>query len=125
MLRMVIRLFSDVIVLVLFCIYCCGLQLRNTARFALGNLYDFVPRCHLVPVSDLPEAEQFILHRLTMTSIDIAEAYDEYNFAKVQSLLMQVSLLRVKLEVLVTDHADCSWSYSWQQRISPRFISTW
>jgi isoleucyl-tRNA synthetase len=66
------------------------LQLRNTARFALGNLHDFDPSTDAVPTSELPLLERFILHRLDATSHELTAAYDELNFAKVQTVLMQV-----------------------------------
>ena len=66
-------------------------KLRNTARFALGNLHDFDPAVHSVPVSELPPLERFMLHRLDVMSKELTAAYDELNFAKVQTLLMQLS----------------------------------
>lgn len=66
-------------------------KLRNTARFALGNLHDFDPAMHSVPVSELPPLERFMLHRLDVMSKDLTAAYDELNFSKVQTLLMQLS----------------------------------
>jgi isoleucyl-tRNA synthetase len=68
-------------------------QLRNTARFALGNLHDFDPDVHTVCTSELPPLERFILHRLDDTTEELTAAYDNLNFAKVQTVLMQVRLL--------------------------------
>lgn len=67
-------------------------QLRNTARFALGNLHDFDPAVDAVCISELPLLERFILHRLSVASNDLTEAYDSFNFAKVQTVLMQVNI---------------------------------
>jgi isoleucyl-tRNA synthetase len=44
-----------------------------------------------VPVSELPPLERFMLHRLDVMSKELTAAYDELNFAKVQTLLMQLS----------------------------------
>ena len=67
-------------------------QLRNTARFALGNLHDFDPVADAVCISELPSLERFVLHRLDAASEELTAAYDSLNFAKVQSVLMQVRL---------------------------------
>lgn len=45
-----------------------------------------------VCTSELPLLEQFILHRLDAASDDLTAAYDSLNFAKVQTVLMQVRL---------------------------------
>jgi isoleucyl-tRNA synthetase len=58
----------------------------------MGNLYDFDPAQHIVPVQELPQMERFLLHRLHTMSLEITTAYEEFNFLKAQSLLMQVCL---------------------------------
>jgi isoleucyl-tRNA synthetase len=66
-------------------------KLRNTARFALGNLYDFDPAVDLVAHGELPQAERYLLHRLHTLSGELTAAYDELNFAKAQALLMTLA----------------------------------
>ena len=39
-------------------------KLRNTARYMLGNLYDFDPAVDAVPFEDLSSLDRFLLHRL-------------------------------------------------------------
>ncbi len=40
-------------------------RIRNTARFILGNLYDFDPKKDLVAPADMPEIDRFILIKFT------------------------------------------------------------
>jgi isoleucyl-tRNA synthetase len=57
-------------------------KIRNTARFLLGNLFDFSPTQHLVPYEQLPELERYALHRLAEVITEITHAYDRYQFAQ-------------------------------------------
>jgi isoleucyl-tRNA synthetase len=55
-------------------------KVRNTARFLLGNLHDFDPSKDAVAYADLPELDQYILHRLTEVFTEVTVAYDSYQF---------------------------------------------
>jgi len=55
-------------------------KIRNTFRFMLGNLYDFDPKANRVPYSDLPDLEQYMLHRLQEVEKRTIQAYDAYEF---------------------------------------------
>ncbi|MEM7756907.1 MAG: isoleucine--tRNA ligase [Cyanobacteria bacterium P01_A01_bin.40] len=55
-------------------------KVRNTARFLLGNLHDFDPAKDAVPYDDLPELDQYLLHRLTEVFAEVNEAYESYQF---------------------------------------------
>lgn len=55
-------------------------KIRNTFRFLLGNLYDFDPQKNRVAYGDLPELEQFMLHRLQEVEKRTIQAYDSYEF---------------------------------------------
>ncbi|OUM87740.1 MAG: isoleucine--tRNA ligase [Bacillus thermozeamaize] len=55
-------------------------KIRNTFRFLLGNLYDFDPQAHRVPLTDLPELEQYMLHRLQEVEKRTFQAYEAYEF---------------------------------------------
>jgi isoleucyl-tRNA synthetase len=55
-------------------------KVRNTARFLLGNLHDFDPSKDAVAYADLPELDQYILHRMTEVFAEVTEAYDSYQF---------------------------------------------
>jgi hypothetical protein len=56
----------------------------------LGNLHDFDPAIDAVCTAELPLLERFILHRLDAATEELTTAYDSLNFAKVQTVLMQV-----------------------------------
>ena len=53
---------------------------RNTARFLLGNLYDFDPKTDYVKYEDLKEIDKFALHKLNTLIANVTEAFDEYEF---------------------------------------------
>jgi isoleucyl-tRNA synthetase len=55
-------------------------KVRNTARYLLGNLYDFTPSKDAVAYADLPELDKYILHRLTEVFAEVTSAYDSYQF---------------------------------------------
>ena len=55
-------------------------KVRNTARFLLGNLHDFDPAKDAVSYADLPELDQYLLHRMTEVFAEVTEAYESYQF---------------------------------------------
>ena len=55
-------------------------KIRNTARFLLGNLHDFDPETDVVAYDDLPELDQYMLHRMTEVFADVTNAFDTYQF---------------------------------------------
>jgi isoleucyl-tRNA synthetase len=55
-------------------------KIRNTARFLLGNLYDFNPAQDAVPFEALTELDRYLLHRLKEVGEEITEAFDSYQF---------------------------------------------
>ncbi|MGB3295631.1 MAG: isoleucine--tRNA ligase [Phormidesmis sp.] len=55
-------------------------KIRNTARFLLGNLYDFDPQQDAVPYEELPELDQYMLHRMTEVFADVGAAFESYQF---------------------------------------------
>ncbi len=55
---------------------------RNTARFMLGNLYDFDPATDYVKYEDLKEIDKFALHKLNVLIKNVTEAFDAYEFYK-------------------------------------------
>jgi isoleucyl-tRNA synthetase len=54
-------------------------KIRNTARFLLGNCYDYDPD-HPVPYADLTEIDRFALHRLQELVREVAKAYENYEY---------------------------------------------
>ncbi|GJE44342.1 isoleucine--tRNA ligase [Methylobacterium soli] len=61
-------------------------KLRNSLRWMLGSLAHRVPG-EDVPVSDMPELERFILHRLSELDGEIREAYRSFDTKRVVALL--------------------------------------
>jgi isoleucyl-tRNA synthetase len=55
-------------------------RIRNTARFILGNLYDFDPKKDLVATAAMPEIDRFILIKFTKLAKRIIEAYTAFEF---------------------------------------------
>lgn len=55
-------------------------KLRNTLRFLLGNLHDFVPAEHALPFSEMEPIDQYILARLAELDAKVRRAYDSFEF---------------------------------------------
>ena len=60
---------------------------RNTARFILGNLFDFDPARDSVPQAELGEMERFVLHQANQLAARGREAYERYEFHTLYHLL--------------------------------------
>ncbi|MFC3529269.1 isoleucine--tRNA ligase [Paracoccus mangrovi] len=63
-------------------------RLRNTLRFVLGNLDGFSD-AERVPVEEMPELEQWILHRLAQIDHQLRKGYDAYDFQGVFQSVFQ------------------------------------
>ena len=55
---------------------------RNTARFLLGNIYDFDPAVDTVPYEELNNLDKFALHKLNTLIKNVTEAFEAYEFYK-------------------------------------------
>ncbi len=55
---------------------------RNTARFLLGNLFDFDPAVDRVEYEDLKPIDKFALHKLNKLVAVVTEAFENYEFYK-------------------------------------------
>ena len=55
---------------------------RNTARFMLGNLFDFDPAKDYVKYEDLKEIDKIPLHKLNNLINNVTEAFEAYEFYK-------------------------------------------
>ena len=62
-------------------------RIRNTARFLLGNLAGFDPAIHLVPVDESLLLDQWAMARARELNDRVWEAYRDYDFARVVSLV--------------------------------------
>jgi len=55
-------------------------RIRNTARFILGNLYDFSPSKDSIPYEELLEIDKWALMRLQRLIKRVTWGYDQYEF---------------------------------------------
>ena len=53
---------------------------RNTARFLLGNLFDFDPAKDYVQYEDLTPLDKFALHKLNELIVNVTDAFEKYEF---------------------------------------------
>mmetsp|Transcript_15982 Transcript_15982/g.44195 ORF Transcript_15982/g.44195 Transcript_15982/m.44195 type:complete len:1048 (+) Transcript_15982:180-3323(+) len=70
-------------------------KLRNTARYLLGNLADFVPEGEpestAVPYDELPSLDKWMLGRLSATLKEVDEAMDAFEFQRATQELLRFS----------------------------------
>ncbi len=62
-------------------------KLRNTARFALGNLYGFDPARDSVPAEEMEEIDRWALAELDRVVTKVLAAYDAFEFHNVYQAL--------------------------------------
>lgn len=62
-------------------------KLRNTARYMLGNLYDFDPAKDAVPYEELQDIDKYILHRSQEVLKEIIKDFDNFQYFKYYQLL--------------------------------------
>ena len=53
---------------------------RNTARFLLGNIFDFDPAVDYVKYEDLKDIDKFALHKLNVFVENVTDAFETYEF---------------------------------------------
>jgi isoleucyl-tRNA synthetase len=58
-------------------------KVRNTCRFLLSNLYDFIPPVHAVPHADLHELDQWALWRFGQLNDNVKKGYADFQFRQV------------------------------------------
>ncbi len=88
-------------------------RIRNTCRFLLGNLADFNPQEHMVPVNEMRELDRFALYRLNGVISRIRKAYEDfefhvvfhtlYNYCTVDLSSLYLDILKDRLYVEKTD----------------------
>jgi isoleucyl-tRNA synthetase len=67
-------------------------KLRNTLRYALGNLFDFDPEEDAVPASEMLEIDQWILVRAEQLVQRCRDWYDEFAFHRVYQALYNFAI---------------------------------
>ena len=55
---------------------------RNTARFLIGNLFDFDPKVDYVQYDELKPIDKFALHKLNKLIEEVTVAFENYEFYK-------------------------------------------
>lgn len=55
-------------------------KIRNTARYMIGNLYDFDPNKDMVNYEDMNELDKWALLKLQHLTKEVTEAYENYEF---------------------------------------------
>jgi isoleucyl-tRNA synthetase len=78
-------------------------RFRNTARFMLGNLYDFDPEEHFVPYAEREELDRLALSWMAQLIARVKRAYLDYEFHLVFHRLHQfcaVELSAIYLDIL-------------------------
>ena len=68
-------------------------KLRNTIRYALGNLSDFEPQKHAVPAEKLAEMDRYMLGRLDNLIAEVRGAYEEFNFRRAMRAVADFCIL--------------------------------
>jgi isoleucyl-tRNA synthetase len=78
-------------------------RFRNTARFMLGNLYDFDPEEHWVPYGEREELDRLALSWMAQLITRVRRAYQDYEFHLVFHRLHQfcaVEMSAIYLDIL-------------------------
>ena len=68
-------------------------KLRNTIRYALGNLSDFDPAVHGVPAEKLAEMDRYMLGRLDKLIAEVRAAYGDFNFRRAMRAITDFCIL--------------------------------
>lgn len=55
-------------------------RIRNTARFLLANLFDFIPEKNCIPADQLIELDRWAIQRCQDLQAEILTAYEQYHF---------------------------------------------
>jgi isoleucyl-tRNA synthetase len=76
-------------------------KIRNTLRYALGNLFDFDPAKDLVPAGEMEPIDRWALARLAAWDEKVKAAYEEYEFHVAYHATMQ--FCAVELSALYFD----------------------
>ncbi|MEA5441740.1 isoleucine--tRNA ligase [Cyanobium gracile] len=77
-------------------------KVRNTARYLLGNLHDFVPAEHAVPTCDLPLLDRWMLQRTASLIEEVSADFERFEFYRFFQALQNfcvVDLSNVYLDI--------------------------
>jgi len=108
-------------------------RLRNTMRFILGNLTGFDPAKAVDP-ADMPELEQWILHRLAELDVTVQQGYKNYDFQGVFKAVFEFATIDlsavyfdIRKDVLYCDPLDGNARQATQTVLNLLFerLTTW
>ena len=68
-------------------------KLRNTIRYALGNLSDFEPAKHAVVPAEMAEMDRYMLGRLDKLIAEVRAAYEDFNFRRAMRAITDFCIL--------------------------------
>ena len=68
-------------------------KLRNTFRFALGNLHDFDPQSDALPAAQMQEIDQWILVRASELIRNCRQWYDEFAFHRAYQAIYNFAVI--------------------------------
>lgn len=68
-------------------------KIRNTVRYALGNLSDYIPQEHKVAGPDMAELDQYMLKRLDELIKGVREDYKNFRFRKAARAITDFCIL--------------------------------
>ena len=68
-------------------------KIRNTVRYALGNLSDYDPALHQVPGKELAEMDRYMLGRLDALIQEVHAGYEEFNFRRAMRAITDFCIL--------------------------------
>ncbi len=68
-------------------------KIRNTVRYALGNLSDYDPALHQVSAKELSEMDKYMLGRLNALIEEVHNGYEEFNFRRAMRALSDFCIL--------------------------------
>jgi len=68
-------------------------KFRNTAKYLLGNLYDFDPEKHAVSMGDLLEIDRWALSRLNSTLKEVTNSFERFMFHEVTSSIYKFCII--------------------------------
>lgn len=58
-------------------------KIRNTARYILGNLYDFNPDADSLPLNELLPVDKWAIEKLNQLVVKVRNAYEDFEFHQV------------------------------------------
>jgi isoleucyl-tRNA synthetase len=93
-------------------------KIRNTARFILGNLYDFDPKASMLDYSKLRGLDRWILHKAELFKRRCLKAYESYEYHVIYHALNEfcvVDLSSFYLDIL-KDRLYCEGASSLERR---------